>query len=59
MVSVFSDFGIHISANDENVVFVEGDELRFFTNIGMAAAGDYCCSGIAIKIATIILGCAI
>ena len=54
MVSIFPDLGIHVSANDENVVFkdithkIGGNEFSFFTNIGRAVADD-CCTGVAIK----------
>ena len=60
MVCVFPNLGIHVSANNEDVVFrdatnkrawlvIEGDEFSFFTNISWAVAGDYCCTGVAIK----------
>ena len=59
-VSVLTNLGIHVSANDENVVFrdttskrglliIKGDEFIFFTDIGRAVAGDDCCAGVAIK----------
>ena len=60
MVSVFPNLGIHVSANDEDVVFLvatniiegnefirEGDEFSFF--LGRAVAGDDCCAGVAIN----------
>ena len=60
MVSVFANLDIHVSTNDENVVFrdaankrgkliIEGDEFSFFTYISRAVAGDDCCSGVAIE----------
>ena len=55
VVSVFPNLGIHVSANDENVVFrdttliVEGDEFSFSTNIDRPVAGDDCCPGFSFK----------
>ena len=60
MVYVFTDLGIHVSTNDENVVLqgttnkgglliIEGNEVRFFTNIGRAVAEDDSCAEVAIK----------
>ena len=60
VVSVFPYLGIHVSANDENVVFrdamnkrgeliVEGDDFSFLTNLGRAVAGDDCCIEVATK----------
>ena len=51
---------IHVSANDENVVFrdamnnsgeliVEGDKFSFFTNIGRAVTGDNYCNEFVTK----------
>ena len=57
VVYVFTILGIHVSTNDEKVVFrdatkmggkliIEGDGVSFFTNIGRAVAGDDCCAGV-------------
>ena len=52
MVPVFPYLGIHVSANDENVVFRDATHKRgqlIFTNFGRAVTGDKCCTQVAIK----------
>ena len=54
-VYVFNNLGIHVTTNDENIVFwdativIEGEGVRFFTNIGSGVAGDDCLAGVAIN----------
>ena len=40
----------------EDKLIIKGDEFSFFTNISRAVANDRC-TEVAIKVATIILGC--